>query len=56
MIASVDDAGVTSTFVFAELAGYSALTEAYGDERAAGSPLRSAVSCARCWATTAPRR
>jgi adenylate cyclase len=35
MIASVDDAGVTSTFVFADLAGYSALTEAHGDERAA---------------------
>ncbi len=35
MIASVTDAAVTSTFVFADLAGYTALTEAHGDERAA---------------------
>jgi len=35
MIAGVDDAAVTSTFVFADLAGYTALTEAHGDERAA---------------------
>ncbi len=31
----MDDAVVTSTFVFADLAGYTALTEAHGDERAA---------------------
>ena len=35
MIASMGDAAVTSTFVFADLAGYTALTEAHGDERAA---------------------
>jgi class 3 adenylate cyclase len=35
MIASVGDDVVTSTFVFADLAGYTALTEAHGDERAA---------------------
>jgi adenylate cyclase len=31
----VSDVAVTSTFVFADLAGYTALTEAHGDERAA---------------------
>ncbi len=35
MMASVSEAAVTSTFVFADLAGYTALTEAHGDERAA---------------------
>jgi adenylate cyclase len=35
MISTVTDAAVTSTFVFADLAGYTALTEAHGDERAA---------------------
>ncbi len=34
-MASMNDAVVTSTFVFADLAGYTALTEAHGDERAA---------------------
>jgi class 3 adenylate cyclase len=34
-IATVNDDAVTSTFVFADLAGYAALTEAHGDERAA---------------------
>ena len=34
-LASVRDAALTSTFVFADLAGYTALTEAHGDERAA---------------------
>lgn len=35
MIPTLNDAVVTSTFVFADLAGYTALTEAHGDERAA---------------------
>jgi adenylate cyclase len=35
MIPAVSDPAVTSTFVFADLAGYTALTEAHGDERAA---------------------
>ena len=35
MIGTVRDDVLTSTFVFADLAGYTALTEAHGDERAA---------------------
>ena len=50
-ISTLNDAVVMSTFVFADLAGYTALTEAHGDERAADvaaafcEELRALLGC-----------
>ena len=45
---SVTDARARSTFLFADLAGYSALTEAHGDEAAAVLVAEFAESGRRC--------
>ena len=44
------------TFVFADLAGYTALTDRHGDEAAARVARSSGARCARSAASTAPGR
>ena len=44
------------TFLFADLSGFTALTEAHGDEQAADLVGGFCVPCANCWPPTRPTR
>jgi adenylate cyclase len=45
-----------STFLFADLAGFTALTEAHGDEDAIGIAMDFATACARSLPSTGLKR
>ena len=44
------------TFLFADLSGFTALTEAHGDEQAADLVGGFCGPCAGCWMSIGPRR